>query len=195
MDYPEYVVIDNVEYKINTDFRVAIECNKIAEDDSIGDFERALAIIYKLYGDKGIDNTEHYEKLLKYAQKFLSCGIKEDKHKKQEEPDMDFSYDMAYIEASFMSDFGIDLENKKMHWWKFYNLINGLSSSELGNSCILNRIREARRMDPKEIKDTKKRKEFIEFQKSIALPKKDKHTKKQKEMANKVYELFGLERK
>ena len=32
MNYPEYVVIDNIEYKINTDFRVAIECNKIAED-------------------------------------------------------------------------------------------------------------------------------------------------------------------
>lgn len=195
MNYPEYVIIDNEEYKINTDFRIAIECNRIAEDDTIGDYERALAIIYTLFGDKGLEHKEHYDKLLNYAQKFLNCGKEIDKKNKQEEPDMDFILDMPYIEASFMSDYNIDLENKQMHWWKFYNLINGLSSSELGNSCILNTIRAGRRYDANEIKDSKKRNEFIEWQKSIALPKKQKkHTKEQKEIANKVYELFGLRR-
>lgn len=194
MNYPEYVVIDNEEYKINTDFRVAIECNRIAEDDEIGDFERALAIIYTLYGDKGLEHQEHYDKLLEYARKYLCCGKEIDKKKINEEPDMDFILDMPYIEASFMSDYNIDLENRQMHWYKFYNLINGLSSSELGNSCILNTIRAGRRYDPREIKDNKKRQEFIEWQKSIALPKKNKHTKEQKEMANKIYEVFGLRR-
>jgi len=195
MNYPEYVKIDNEEYKINTDFRIAIECNRIAEDEEIGDYERALAIIYTLYGDKGLEHTEHHEKLLNYAMKYLCCGKEIDKRQKQEEPDMDFILDMPYIEASFMSDFHIDLEGRQMHWWKFYNLINGLSSSELGNSCILNTIRAGRKKNPNEIKDTKLRNEFIEWQKSIALPKKKKHhTKEQKEMANKVYELFGLRR-
>lgn len=192
MNYPEYVRIDNEEYKINTDFRVAIECDRISRDEEIGDYERALAIIYTLFGDKGLEYQEHYEKLLNYAMKYLSCGKKIDIKKKQEEPDMDFILDMPYIEASFMSDYNIDLEGRQMHWYKFYNLINGLSSSELGNSCILNTIRAGRRKDPREIKDDKLRKEFIEWQKSIALPKKEKHTKEQKEMANKVYELFGL---
>ena len=192
MNYPEYVRIGNEEYKINTDFRVAIECDRISRDEEIGDYERALAIIYTLFGDKGLEHQEHYEKLLNYAMKYLSCGKEIDTKKKQEEPDMDFILDMPYIEASFMSDYNIDLEGRQMHWYKFYNLINGLSSSELGNSCILNTIRAGRRYDPREIKDDKKRKEFIEWQKSIALPKKDKHTKEQKEMANKVYELFGL---
>ena len=49
MNNPEYVKVDNELYKINTDFRVALECNKIAEDENIGDFERAMAIIYKLF--------------------------------------------------------------------------------------------------------------------------------------------------
>ena len=34
-----------------------------------------------------------------------------------------------------------DLENKEMHWWKFMDLMNGLSNSELGNCCVLNNIR------------------------------------------------------
>ena len=49
MNYPEYVEVDKKRYKINSDFRVAIECNRIAEDESISDYERSLAIIYKLY--------------------------------------------------------------------------------------------------------------------------------------------------
>lgn len=52
MNNPEYVKVDNKLYKINTDFRVAIECNYIAQDEKIGDYERSLAIIYKLFGEE-----------------------------------------------------------------------------------------------------------------------------------------------
>ena len=54
---------------------------------------------------------------------------------------MDFIEDMPYIEASFMSDYKIDLTTCQMHWWKFFKLLEGLSNSEMGNCCILNRIR------------------------------------------------------
>ena len=54
MNKPEYVKVDDKLYKINTDFRVAIECNRIAEDETIGDYERSLAILYKLFGDERI---------------------------------------------------------------------------------------------------------------------------------------------
>ena len=50
-NYPEYAEINDKKYKINTDFRVAIECQNIATDESISDYERALAIIYKLFHD------------------------------------------------------------------------------------------------------------------------------------------------
>ena len=52
MNNPQYVKVDNELYKINTDFRVALECNQIALDTKINDYERALAIIYKLFGEK-----------------------------------------------------------------------------------------------------------------------------------------------
>ena len=54
MNNPNYVKVDDKLYKINTDFRVAIECNKIAQDTKIGDYERAMAIIYKLFGEDGL---------------------------------------------------------------------------------------------------------------------------------------------
>ena len=197
MDYPKYVKIGEKKYKINTDFRVAIECQEIALDDSIGDFERALAIIYKLFGDDGLDDSNNYEKLLELAQKYLSCG-KEVDVKSNENPDMDFVQDMDYIEASFMSDYNIDLQNVEMHWWKFYNLINGLSNSEMGNCCVLNRIRNLRTFDTKDIKDQKELAKINEAKKQVALKKREvkkELTYEQKRNIDNFYEKIGINRK
>lgn len=177
MKYPEYAEINGKRYKINTDFRVAIKCNEVALDKNISDYERALAIIYILFGEEGLNNEKDYKDLLRISISYLACGKKVN-NKKQEKLDMDYIQDMDYIEASFMSDYGIDLTNETMHWWKFSNLINGLSNSELGNTCILNRIRNIRNMNPNEIKDQKERKKIIELQKEFALKKNEKEKKK-----------------
>ena len=197
MDYPKYVKIGEKKYKINTDFRVAIECQEIALDDSIGDFERALAIIYKLFGDDGLNDSNNYEKLLELAQKYLSCG-KEVDNKTNEEPDMDFIQDMPYIKASFRSDYNINLDDEKMHWWEFYDLINGLSNSEMGNCCVLNRIRNLRTFDTKEIKDQKELAKINEAKKQVALKKKEvkkELTYEQKRNIDNFYEKIGINRK
>lgn len=184
MNYPEYVEIDNKRYKINTDFRVAIECNRIAEDETISDYERALAIIYILFGDDGLENSQHYEQLLTLAKKYLSCG-KEVDSKTNEKKDMDYIQDYSYIKTSFRSDFGIKLDEEKMHWWEFSELINGLSYSEFGNCCILNRIRSIRNINLNEIKDSKERDKIKKLQEEFALKKKEKKkpTKKEKQSA------------
>lgn len=194
MEYPKYVKVNDKKYAINTDFRIAIECNQIAEDTSIGDFERALAIIYKLFGDEGINAKDDYEKLLELAIKYLSCG-KEVSGSSNEEPDMDFIEDMDYIEASFMSDYNIDLSKEEMHWWKFYKLINGLSNSEMGNCCVLNRVRNLRNFDTKGIKDQKEKERIEKAKKDVALKKNKKEnkiTKEQEESMNKLNKLLGL---
>ena len=196
-NYPKYVEIDKKKYKINTDFRVAIECQEIALDDSIGDFERALAIIYKLFGDDGLDDSNNYEKLLELAQKYLSCG-KEVESKTNEEPDMDFIQDMPYIKASFRSDYNINLDDEEMHWWEFYDLINGLSNSEMGNCCVLNRIRNLRTFDTKDIKDQKELAKINEAKKQVALKKREvkkELTYEQKKNIDNFYEKIGINRK
>ena len=190
--YPQYVEVFGKLYKINTDFKVAIECNRIAEDETIGDLERALAIIYKLFGEEGINTQEHYEKLLEMAQKYLLCGEEYD-IEKNEKPDMDFIEDYSYITTSFMSDYHIDLENCNMHWWKFMDLMNGLSNSELGNCCILNRIRNLRNFDLKDIKDAKEKQKIIKAKEQVALKKSKKQaTEKQIESAKHFYEMLGI---
>ena len=176
--YPEYVEVEGKKYKINTDFRVAIECYRIAEDDTIGNLERALGVIYTLFGDEGINTPDHYEKLLELAQKYLVCGNELDNNV-NDKPDMDFIEDYGLIWASFMSDYnGLDLDKTKMHWWKFMDLMNGLSNSEMGNCCVLNRIRNLRTFDVSEIKDKKERDKILKAKKQVELKKYKKKGRK-----------------
>ena len=197
MNNPEYVKIGDKKYKINTDFRVAIECNNIAQDDSIGNTERPLAIIYKLFGDEGLENPQDWEKLLELGIKYLSLGKDTSGVDNNNEIDMDFNEDMDYIEASFMSDYNIDLANTKMHWYKFYNLINGLSNSELGNCCVLNRVRNLRTFDLSQIKDSKEREKLAKAQEMVALKSVKREvelTKEQEESMNKLNEIIGFKK-
>ena len=194
MKYPEYVRVNGRLYKIRTDFRIALRCNEIANDNNIGDYERALGIICTLY-ENGLDNSEDYTKLLELATKYLSCGKELESNSERTEPDMDYSEDMDYIEASFMSDYHIDLANIEMHWWKFNNLINGLSNSEMGNCCVLNRIRNLRTYDTKGIKDPKERAKIEKAKQQVALKRYKKEnnlTKEQEESMKRLDEILRM---
>ena len=49
---PEYALVNDRKYKINTDFKIALRCEEISQNKDISDTERALAIIYLLFGDE-----------------------------------------------------------------------------------------------------------------------------------------------
>lgn len=194
MNYPEYVEVNGKKYKINTNFKVAIECNKIAMDMSIRDYERALAIIYKLFGEEGLNDFDNHEKLLELAQKYLACG--KELKKENGKPDMDYEQDYGLIWASFLSDYnGLDIDKINIHWWKFNELINGLSNSELGNCCILNKIRNIRNIKLNEIKDTKEKEIYRKLQNEYALKNyqnKKVATEEQRKSAIAFFEALGM---
>jgi len=176
-DYPEYVEVEGKRYKINTDFRVAIECNRIAQDETIGDFERVLGVICTLFGTEAIDNPNHYEKLLKLALKYLSCD-KDIDNQSNEEPYMDYIEDRWYISSSFEYDYKYDpYEMEHCHWYKFFNDLNNLSNSEIGNCCVLNKVINLRKFNPNEIKDFKERDKIIKAKELVKLKKHKKETK------------------
>lgn len=199
MNYPEYVEVNGQRFKINTDFRVALKCNEVAKDETIEDYERALAIIYLLFGDVVFDEDKikYQDKFLELALKYLSCG-KEGK-RSDEESDFDFEQDMELIRISFMSDYGgLDIKDSHMHFWEFMDRINGLSNSELGDCCILNRVRNLRNLNLKDIKDPKEKKRLMEAKKQVALKKKNKKnvlTEKEKNNVNDFLTLAGIDRK
>ena len=171
MRYPEYVEVNGKKYKINTDFRYAIRCNQIAEDESIDDVKRGLAIICTLFGKDSINHREDYEKLLELAKKYLLCGKELEENNK--EPDMDFIQDQNYIKSSFKYDYKYDpYAMEYLHWYEFYNDLDNLSNSEFGNCCVLNRVRNLRNMDTSKIQDADLKRQVEEDKKRVALNKK-----------------------
>lgn len=186
MNNPEFVKIKEKKYKINTDFRVAIRCNEIALDNTINNYEKTFAIIYLLYGEEGLNNDKDYEKLLELAFKYLNCGI--EKEPSDDEQDMDLIQDKKLIESSFKYDYGYNpYQMQYLHWWDFYNDLCNLSNSELGNCCILNRVRNLRTYDTTQIKDFVTREKIEKAKQQVKLKnKKDERTEEQK----KLDELF-----
>ena len=69
MENPQYVKVKNKKYKINSDFRVAIECDKVSRDSKIDDTERALAIIYLLFGEDGLNSYEDWAELIRLGKR------------------------------------------------------------------------------------------------------------------------------
>lgn len=180
--------IDDTIYEANLDFRVAIECNRIAEDETIGDYERVLGIICTLFGKDGINNPNHYQKLLKWALNYLTFGVKVDK--KDEEPDMDLIEDKKYIKSSFKYDYQYDpYEKEFLSWEDFFNDLNNLSNNEF-NCCILSRIRNLRNYDTSKIKDQKERKKIEEAKERVVLKKKHKQKSYTDEELNNMEEFY-----
>lgn len=182
--YPKYAKIKDKKYKIRTDYRVALKCEKIAQSD-ISEEERALAIIYLLFGDKGLQDSENWQELLKVGTKYLRCGkeLSEDGEKEEIEVDMDFEQDWEYIRTSFFSDYKIKLSSDRyMHWWEFYNLLCGLSED-----CILSRVRFVRNYDISQIKDSKDYEKMARQKEMLALKREITKTAEEKRL-DKLFE-------
>ncbi len=158
--YPEYAEVNGKEYKLNTDFKVALECFKIIDDPNIGDYERTLAIIYKLFG---FVPTENVDEFLRISRDYLRCG--EDETRGNGKNDFSFTHDRKYINASFMSDYHIDLSKAEIHYWQFCELLSGLTETS-----VLSKVREIRNYDMSDIKDTKTRNAILRAKESVALP-------------------------
>ena len=179
MVYPEYAEINNKQYKINTDFRVALKCFDVIEDDTICEEERSLAIIYLLFGFIPDENLKDF---LRIASDFLRCGETQEQQMAKEK-DMDFKSDEKYITASFMSDYHIDLSKENMHWYRYINLIQGLTEH-----CVLSKVRELRNFDLSDIKDPKQRNKIMRAKNSVKLPVK--RSKKELEEIEEFENLF-----
>lgn len=182
--YPEYAEIDGKKYKIDTDYKTALKCFEVINDETITNYERALAIIYLLFDFIPKDNINLF---LEKVTIFLECNKKDEKIKNGKK-DIDFQKDRGFINASFMSDYHLDITKEDIHFWLFIELIEGLK-----NDCILNKVRDIRNCDLKEITDKKTRDKIKEAKQYFSLEENiKKPTKEQLNSANEFYKQLSL---
>lgn len=116
-ELPNALDVDGVLYPIYTDFRTWIEVDKSVRDDGIMPYG-----IFKTDPPKGGEWQ-------RAAKEFLLCpnATPRTGFGNSKERSFDFILDGAYIYASFMQAYGIDLMNcEYMHWFVFRALFDGL---------------------------------------------------------------------
>lgn len=180
IQYPKYAEINGQRYPINTDFRAGLRCFEVINDKTISDNERALAVIYILFGFVPEKDADLF---LEKAQIYLQCG-KSTKEQNETNRDMDLTEDAPYIMASFMSDYRIDLNTADLHFWQYIDLIQGLTEHS-----VLSKVRELRNYDISDIKDAKTRNKIIRAKEAVALP--IRRTKEEEEAIAEFEALLG----
>ncbi len=78
---------------------------------------------------------------------------------------LDFETDAALIYAGFMGEYGIDLCEASLHWYKFCALLAGL-----GQDRRISQIMELRAEDAGLVQDKARRRRLRELQRNYAIP-------------------------
>lgn len=130
---PETVVIDGTTYPIRCDFRIGMQFERIYGSKLV-DRDKIVRLLQMYYSEIPENIPEAINQMLW----FYRCGEpeekEEDKNKRQryqrrnsKDPAYSFAQDAPYIYAAFKEQYGIDLTEVEMHWWKFMALFESLN--------------------------------------------------------------------
>jgi len=131
---PYFVTINKKRYKINVDFRRIISIEEVLKGRKSKEYKILYVLQNFCSSFNSIEpNTNLYNELIKKFMWFYSCG-KEDYHQKvggskKVDEIYSYKYDEDLIYGAFYSQYGIDLYEEKLHWWKFKALLNSLEDS------------------------------------------------------------------
>ncbi len=125
---PTEVEIDGTWYCLNTDYRICIMFEMLMMDDTLDDTQKLRKALELFFGDVIPTNaTSAVDKILW----FYNCGKDMDQERKTrgqraKKKVYDFDYDADYIYAAFLQQYGVDLQDEEIHWWKFKAMFKSL---------------------------------------------------------------------
>lgn len=172
---PETVDIDGRRIPVNSDFRIWITISEIMSDRSIEDNDKFARALVLCYGKGNIPENlpEAIKQMVEFfrAESFENTG-----HRPTGKGGQIYSYryDAEYIYSAFMEQYGIDLTEAELHWWKFKAMFKALS-----DNTKFSKIIGYRGMNTAEIKDKKLKSRYAELKLLYALP--DMRTDEEKE--------------
>lgn len=189
-EVPEYVEIDGIEYKINTDFRIGIMFELLIQDNTLTDMEKVEIALNLYYPEIPHDPIQALEKILW----FYRCGKEYDAESPQEDTEgttqqqaiYSFEHDAEYIYAAFLDQYGIDLQDiEHLHWWKFRALFKGLKEDNL-----IVKIMGYRAIKIDDNMTDSEKKFYRRMKKIYALPDDRTQEEKERDFTNAIASLF-----
>ncbi|MEG0165932.1 Gp15 family bacteriophage protein [Anaerorhabdus sp.] len=164
-EYPNSVVIDEVEYSINSNFKLILEIIRLLNNDLYTNNEKVKFALCLFYSEQLPSVQEKaYDEMLKFIHMYKEG--KETKLKGKKEPRLlDYDIDSGSIYSAFLQQYNIDLTEETMHWFKFLTLLENLSD---GNPKLM-RIMEIRGMEIDNDMDQKQRAKLRKLKKEYSL--------------------------
>lgn len=182
---PEFVEAEGLQYPIYTDFRVWLEYSRLLQAD-MPLKEKLGRIFLACYINKLPSDAET---AIKALAGFYTCNSTGQKRAasggaKKTARYFDFEEDAGYIFAAFMSEYGINLQTARLHWWEFISLF-----SALGEGCLFSKIVSYRMANPEKIKNEEQKKFIRKMQRIYRLPDRRPAEEKEAEFAGTLWNL------
>lgn len=126
-------MIDGTAHLIRCDFRIGMQFERVRS--SVPDDWDRIARLLQMYYPRIPENIPGAIEGMLW---FYRCGEPEEKEednngrqryqrRDSKAPAYSFAQDAPYIYAAFKEQYGIDLTEAKMHWWKFVALFESLN--------------------------------------------------------------------
>ena len=181
---------------IDGDFQIGIQISQCMTDETLSPIEKIHAAARLLFGD---ELPETYEEIAEALNWFLNgwnhdntkASGKGASSKKKNVESMDFDVDQWRIYAAFKSQYGIDLNVEKMHFWTFMGLISNLEE------CTFTRVISIREKQI-DSKMSKEEKNWLRRAKDMFMIRKEeevKETEEEKEERQAAIDEFNRIRK
>lgn len=143
---PDTVNVSGKEYSIRSDFRIGFKLEEIMRSD-LSDEQKIINMLQVYYPVI----PEDIPGAVNEALWFYRCGKKEDKQEEDKERyrsrnkknviSYSFCQDAPYLYSAFLEQYGLDLCNMEMHWWKFYAMFESLSGdTQMGKIMYFRRV-------------------------------------------------------
>ena len=183
---PEAVIFGSKSYPIKTDFKVWLRFHGIITDKNKSPAEKFTdAVLCCFDSEKCKKLPDNYEETMSVLFSFFAGMPKDVKTAKSVEKVFDFTQDSEYIFVSFLAEYGIDLSESSMHWYKFLALLGGLSeSSQLKKAIAWRSVNLA------DIKDSKKRSLYRKMKEFYSLKDNKIPALNEKDFAEKLSKAF-----
>lgn len=179
--------------ELNTDFRTSILFELLMQDKDISN-EDKVALSINLYFNRQPTSYQEMKKMTRAIIWFYSCGNKKKelkeinqneeivKKEKKRKQIYSFEQDDFLIYSAFMEQYGIDLNETKLHWWKFKAMFDGLN-----DNILFSKVMGYRSIDLSKIQDKKQREHYANLQKHWALVDNRSVEEKESDFANALW--------
>lgn len=175
-ELPTSLGLDGHDVPIRTSFRIGMLFEMMIESREL-DEQEMLRQAFDLWFDEEslayIAKHELVQPAIRGMFWFYSCGKEQKKQEKQSKEGKsdfgrriyDFEEDAPLIYAAFRSQYGIDLQDDDLHWWRFAALFRGLHEDE-----EIVKIMGYRAVNVSSIKNKDERRRLAKLQAQYALP-------------------------